>query len=98
VSALNESVKLNRQLSVTGLEPSSPSDKSPEKNTEVQKSENHEREVLVKSGFRAIKLVVTDFLATTPSEHLQLIIQVRLAYLLCVCLRRQAFLRGILST
>jgi len=42
-----------------------------------QKTENQEREVLVKSGFRAIQLVVTDFLSSIPPTFLDLTIQSR---------------------
>jgi hypothetical protein len=36
-----------------------------------QKMENQEREVLVKSGFKAIQLVVTDFLGSIPIQYLE---------------------------
>jgi hypothetical protein len=70
--AMSESVKLNRQLSDSFL-PSNPGQTSPDQNS--QKTENQEREVLVKSGFRAIQLVVTDFLSYIPPKFLDLTIQ-----------------------
>ena len=68
-----ESVKLNRQLSES-LNPGQKSDQNSDQKMD-QKMENQEREVLVKSGFRAIQLVVTDFLGSIPVEFLDLTIQ-----------------------
>ena len=68
--AVAESDKLNRQLSDSFLAPQSPTDQKMD-----QKTENQEREVLVKSGFRAIQLVVTDFLSSIPPSFLDLTIQ-----------------------
>ena len=73
-----ESDKLNRQLSDSFLVPQSPGSASGTPDQKMdQKTENQEREVLVKSGFRAIQLVVTDFLSSIPPTFLDLTIQSR---------------------
>ena len=73
---MSESMKLNSQLSESFLQRQDSFEKSPPGDPkEIQKSENQEREVLVKSGFRAIQLVVTDFLSFIPTEFLDLTIQ-----------------------
>ena len=74
--AMSESIKLNSQLSESFLQRQESFERSPPGDQkEIQKSENQEREVLVKSGFRAIQLVVTDFLSFIPTEFLDLTIQ-----------------------
>ena len=73
---MSESIKLNSQLSESFLQRQESFERLPPGDQkEIQKSENQEREVLVKSGFRAIQLVVTDFLSFIPTEFLDLTIQ-----------------------